>query len=227
NVANPEHAVEDRAAGSPLVPRILDALNVTMLPRRQWLLGRSLLRRKLTVQVAAPGVGKSTLAIARAVAVVTGRPITGEPVHEQAKAWVYNCEDDREDLERHWNKPGEHEPARPPWIVFVGVISSIATSVWIAALTPSFQPGLTLEYSGTWLLIDAALIVGTLRGVRTLWWIKIFFLAGTWGLALTTAFIDPRAQTIGGTLLLTAALVCLLSPTARRFERRRVRLVLD
>lgn len=57
-------------------------------------------RRKLTVQVAAPGVGKSTLALARAVAVVTGRPITGEPVHEQAKAWVYNCEDDREDLER-------------------------------------------------------------------------------------------------------------------------------
>lgn len=43
NVANPEHAVEDQAAVSPLVPRILDALNVTMLPRRQWLLGRSLL----------------------------------------------------------------------------------------------------------------------------------------------------------------------------------------
>ena len=112
NVPNPEHAVEERPAASPLAPRILDTLNVAMLPRRQWLLGRSLLRRKVTVQVAAPGVGKSTLAMARAVAVVTGRDITGEPVHEQAPAWVYNNEDDREDLERqlaavlqHWDIP--------------------------------------------------------------------------------------------------------------------------
>jgi hypothetical protein len=56
-----------------------------MLPRRRWLLGRSLLRRKLTVKVAATGVGKSTRSVARAVAVATGRAITGEPVHERTK----------------------------------------------------------------------------------------------------------------------------------------------
>ena len=133
----------------------------------------------------------------------------------------------REDLERHWSKPSEHEPARPPWIVFVGVISSIAASVWIAALTPSPDPTLTVEFSGTGLLIDAALIVGTLLGVRTLWGINLVFLAGAWAIAISTAATGPGLQTIGGTLLLTVALVCLLSPTARRFERRRIRLVLE
>ena len=130
----------------------------------------------------------------------------------------------REDLERHWGKPGEHERARPPWIVFIGVISSIAASVWISALIPSFHPRLTIEYSGTWLLIDVVLIVGTLRGALTLWAIKIFLLGVTWWSALLASFTDPGAQAIGGTLLLTVALVCLLSPTARRFERRRGRL---
>jgi hypothetical protein len=112
NTPNPEHAVEDRPAASPLAPRVLDTLNVAMIPRRQWLLGRSLLRRKLTVQVAAPGVGKSTLAMARAIAVVTSRELTGEAVHETAPVWVYNNEDDAEDLQRqlaavlqHWDIP--------------------------------------------------------------------------------------------------------------------------
>ena len=81
-------------------------------PRRRWLLVRSLLRGNLTVKVAPPGVGKSTLCLERAVAVVTGRTITGEEVHEQAKAWVYNNEDDGDELKRrlaavlqHWNIP--------------------------------------------------------------------------------------------------------------------------
>ena len=47
--------------------------------------GRSLLRGNLTVKVAPPGVGKSTLCLERAVAVITGRTITGEEVHEHAK----------------------------------------------------------------------------------------------------------------------------------------------
>jgi hypothetical protein len=46
------------------------------------------------------------------VAVVTGRTITGEEVHEQAKVWIYNNEDDGDELKRrlaavlqHWNIP--------------------------------------------------------------------------------------------------------------------------
>lgn len=112
NTPDPQHALEEPPATAPLAPRILQELNVAMLPRRQWLLGRTLLRRKVTVQVAAPGTGKSTLAMARAVAVVTGRELTGEAVHERVPVWIYNCEDDLDDLHRqlaavlqHWEIP--------------------------------------------------------------------------------------------------------------------------
>jgi hypothetical protein len=60
--------------------------------------------------IAPPGVGKSTLGIEQAVAIVTGRPITGQEVHEQTKVWIYNNEDDADELKRrlaavlqHWD----------------------------------------------------------------------------------------------------------------------------
>ena len=112
NVPNPAHRVEDVSAVAPLNPAFLDSLNLAMLPRRRWLLGRSLLRGQLTLLVAPPGVGKSTHGIARAVAVATGRDITGEAVHEQARTWIYNTEDDADELKRrlgavlqHWSIP--------------------------------------------------------------------------------------------------------------------------
>jgi hypothetical protein len=83
-----------------------------MLPRRRWMLGGTLLRGNVTVVVAPPGVGKSTLGIEQAVAVVTGREITGQTVHEQSKVWIYNNEDDGDELRRrlaavlqHWDIP--------------------------------------------------------------------------------------------------------------------------
>jgi hypothetical protein len=101
HVPNPAHEVEQtRQPPLPLAPAFLEDLNIAMLPRRRWLLGRSLLRGNVTVQVAPPGVGKSTLGIEQAVAVVTGRDITGQEVHERARAWVYNNEDDGDELRR-------------------------------------------------------------------------------------------------------------------------------
>ena len=112
NVPNPAHRVEDVSAATPLQPAFLDSLNLAMLPRRRWLLGRSLLRGQLTLLVAPPGVGKSTHGIARAVAVATARDITGEAVHERARTWIYNTEDDADELKRrlgavlqHWSIP--------------------------------------------------------------------------------------------------------------------------
>ncbi len=112
NIPNPQHTLDDVRAAVPLAPAFVEDLNIAMLPRRRWLLGRSLLRGNLTVKVAPPGVGKSTLCLERAVAVVTGRTITGEEVHEQAKVWIYNNEDDSDELKRrlaavlqHWNIP--------------------------------------------------------------------------------------------------------------------------
>ena len=113
NAPNPTHEVDPaEEVRPPLVASFLETLDVAMLPRRRWLLGRSLLRGAVTVQVAPPGVGKSTLGIEQAVAVVTGREIAGQEVHEQAKAWIYNNEDDADELKRrlaavlqHWDIP--------------------------------------------------------------------------------------------------------------------------
>lgn len=114
NVPNPAITIDEKPVISapPLEPAFLDSLNIAMLPRRRWLLGRALLRGHLTLLVAPAGVGKSTHGIARAVALVTGREITSEPVHETIKAWVYNTEDDSDELKRrlgavlqHWSIP--------------------------------------------------------------------------------------------------------------------------
>jgi hypothetical protein len=112
SIANSLHRIDSVGSGSPLQPAFLDSLNLAALPRRRWLLGRSLLRGQLTLLVAPPGVGKSTHGIARAVAVATSQEITGEAVHEPVKAWIYNTEDDADELKRrlgavlqHWSIP--------------------------------------------------------------------------------------------------------------------------
>jgi AAA domain len=113
NIPNPEHQVADPADNlPPLAPDFLEQLNVSMLPRRRWLLEGTLLRSNVTVEVAPPGAGKSTLGIEQAVAIVTGRAITGHEVHEQTKVWIYNNDDDGDELKRrfaavlqHWAIP--------------------------------------------------------------------------------------------------------------------------
>ena len=112
SVPNPAASIEAPDPAAPLQPGFLDSLNLAMLPRRRWILGRSLLRGHLSLLVAPAGVGKSTHGIARAVAVASGRDITSEAVHEPIKAWIYNTEDDADELKRrlgavlqHWSIP--------------------------------------------------------------------------------------------------------------------------
>jgi hypothetical protein len=111
-VANPEPAIRPSTENHNLEPGFLYNLNLALLPRRRWILRRSLLRGHVSLLVAPAGVGKSTHGIARAVAVATGRDLTGESVHEQVKAWIYNIEDDLDELKRrlgavlqHWSVP--------------------------------------------------------------------------------------------------------------------------
>lgn len=135
----------------------------------------------------------------------------------------------REGLDRHWSEPPtRHKPARPPISVVVGVVSLVAGAVWIDALEPATHPNVTIEFQGlAWFLLSVALIVGTLLGVRTAWVITLVSTVPFAALVLYEAFDDLSSQTIGGSLLLIAALVCLLLPATRRFEHRRMRLVLD
>jgi len=100
DIPDPTIMLTDTAEQIPLTPHFIDALNVAMIPARQWIIGRLLLKGHLSVLVAPPGVGKSTLVIAMAVAIVTGNKITGHDIHRQGKVWIYNNEDDTDELKR-------------------------------------------------------------------------------------------------------------------------------
>lgn len=70
------------------------------IPPRQWLYGRSYIRRIVTATVAPGGLGKSSLAIAESLALVTGRNLLGVTPCERVNVWYWNGEDPREEIAR-------------------------------------------------------------------------------------------------------------------------------
>jgi hypothetical protein len=70
------------------------------IPQRQWIYGRSLIRRFLSSTVAPGGVGKSTLALADAVAMATGKDLVGVKPVGPLRVWYWNFEDPIEEIER-------------------------------------------------------------------------------------------------------------------------------
>ncbi len=71
------------------------------IPKRKWLYGRHLLRKFVSVDVAAGGVGKSSLKIGEALAMATGRDLYDKGLPEGAlTVWLWNLEDPVEEIER-------------------------------------------------------------------------------------------------------------------------------
>jgi hypothetical protein len=71
-----------------------------LAPKRQWLYGRFLIRKTVSLTIAPGGTGKSILSIVEALALATGRRLLHDWVHERCKVWLYNLEDDRDELTR-------------------------------------------------------------------------------------------------------------------------------
>jgi RecA-family ATPase len=67
---------------------------------REWIFGRSLIRKFLTVTVAPGGVGKSSLTIAEALSLATGRDILNKRVERPSRVWLWNLEDPYDELQR-------------------------------------------------------------------------------------------------------------------------------
>lgn len=78
-----------------------EPVDIASIPKRQWLLGRFLLRDKVTVLIAPPGAGKSTFSLAVALSIITGASApTGLPVYERSNVLAINNEDDTDELHR-------------------------------------------------------------------------------------------------------------------------------
>jgi len=69
-------------------------------PLREWVYGSFMLRKKITVLAAPPGAGKSTLTLTMAVSKATGKNLINVEPQGQGVVWLYNNEDDSDELER-------------------------------------------------------------------------------------------------------------------------------
>lgn len=74
-------------------PTPFDSFDELLIQPRRWLYGTTYLRGYVTLLAAPGGVGKTSLQIVEALAIVTGRPLLGEEVNERANVWLINLED--------------------------------------------------------------------------------------------------------------------------------------
>ena len=70
------------------------------IPPRQWLYGKHYIRKFVTATISPGGIGKTSLVLAEAIAMVTGRPILGITPEEICRVMVWNGEDPIEEIQR-------------------------------------------------------------------------------------------------------------------------------
>ena len=81
-------------------PTPYDPVDPASIPARRWIYGQHYIRSNVSVLASAGGVGKTSMQIVEALAIVTGRPLLGETVHEPCNCWIINLEDPYEELQR-------------------------------------------------------------------------------------------------------------------------------
>jgi AAA domain-containing protein len=101
----PAHgAARERAEPASEPPRIKASPHIWQqphtIPPRRWLYGRHYIRRYITATVAAGGVGKSSVVLVEALAMVTGRDLLGERSKRPLRVWYWNGEDPLEEVDR-------------------------------------------------------------------------------------------------------------------------------
>jgi hypothetical protein len=72
----------------------------SLIPPREWIYGRHLIRRFLSTTVAPGASGKSSLVLVEAIAMATGRALLGVKPPQAMKVWYVNLEDPLEETER-------------------------------------------------------------------------------------------------------------------------------
>jgi hypothetical protein len=106
--ANPERAKHKPNGAAAAFP--IDAGEVcdAPIPPRGWLLGNTFCRGFISGLVAHGGAGKTAVRIAQALALATGRPITGEHVFLRCRVLIVCLEDTLDELRRRLLAAGLH-----------------------------------------------------------------------------------------------------------------------
>ncbi|RUU46623.1 recombinase RecA [Mesorhizobium sp. M6A.T.Ce.TU.002.03.1.1] len=103
------------AAGKPLAVSASPFVWVepSLLPHRQWLYGRHLVRKYVSATIAPGGVGKSTLGMVDAVAMASGRQLLNDKPFGPLRVWCWNGEDDSDELRRRVSAAMLHHEVDP------------------------------------------------------------------------------------------------------------------
>lgn len=75
-------------------------INSTKLPRRSWLYKPHYIRQFVSALIANGGIGKSSLALVEVLSMISGKPLLGIKPEKLLRAWYWNGEDGRDELER-------------------------------------------------------------------------------------------------------------------------------
>ncbi|WP_306132155.1 AAA family ATPase [Roseivivax marinus] len=83
------------------------------IPPRPWVYGHHLIRKQVSVTVAPGGIGKSSLTIAEALAMASGRELLGDWIAPGLKVWLYNLEDPHDEMDRRIIAAMQHHHVSP------------------------------------------------------------------------------------------------------------------
>lgn len=85
------------------------------IPRREWLYGKHLIRKFLSLDIAAGGIGKSSVKVVEALAMTTNRALLNKQVEtgRPLSVWLYNLEDPQEETERRLAAAAKYYRVRP------------------------------------------------------------------------------------------------------------------
>ena len=98
--AEPEKKAETRSAPAPW-PTPYAGRPAAQIPLRSHVLGQHYMLGTVSVTASAGGIGKSTLHLLEAVSLIVGRYLlTGETLEKRRRVWVWNAEDDMDEMER-------------------------------------------------------------------------------------------------------------------------------
>jgi hypothetical protein len=106
-------SLSDAPEPAPDWPTLYDMFDEASIEPRRWIYGNHYLRSFVSVLASAGGVGKTSLQIVEALAIVTGKPLLGEPVKEQTNVWLVNLEDPLEEIQRRILAAMKHFDIKP------------------------------------------------------------------------------------------------------------------
>lgn len=96
-----EQALANGEADAPsLRPTPFALRDTAAIPPRRWLYDRHLIAGFVSLTVSPGGLGKSSLVLVEALAMVTGRALLGAAPPRPLRVWAWNGEDPRDEIER-------------------------------------------------------------------------------------------------------------------------------